>query len=63
MPDQSPKARVNLGHTKMLGVKLHPDLLAYVAGRASENFCSQPEYVRRLILADMERARSAQVAS
>jgi len=47
------KARADLGHTEMVGLKLHPDLMAHVKARAAENYQSASEYLRGLIVADM----------
>lgn len=55
MPDEParhPKARKDLGHTESVMLKLHPDLKTWVEERAEENYCTQSEYIRRLIIAD-----------
>jgi hypothetical protein len=55
MAERHPKARAPLGHTETLSIKIHPDLMAHVTAQAAREYCTQQEYVRRLIIADMRR--------
>ena len=56
MYDSSMPSRKNLGHTDVMGLKLHPDLSAHIRTRAEATYCSNQEYLRKLIVADMERS-------
>jgi len=53
--ERSRYARAGLGLTRTLALRLHPDLAEFVATEAAANYCSQQEYVRRLIV-DAKRA-------
>jgi len=55
--DRTKYGRKPLGHTEQLALKLHPDLLAWVKERAADEYCTDQEIVRRLILEDMRRRR------
>jgi hypothetical protein len=45
-------SRKDLGHTEAVLLKLHPDLKSWVEARSAVHYCSQAEYIRRLIIAD-----------
>jgi hypothetical protein len=48
------KARKSLGHSEAVLIKLHPDLKAHIEQQAEANYCSTSEYVRRLIILDIQ---------
>jgi hypothetical protein len=51
-PADGKPRRPNLGHTKGVLIKLHPDLFEYLVAEAEAGYVSVPEYVRQLIIAD-----------
>lgn len=42
--------RADLGDSETVALKLHPDLMAWVAAEAARSYCSKQEVIRRLIV-------------
>lgn len=53
--ERHPNARKPLGHTKVMQIKLHPDLLAFVGVEDDKRYQSQAEFIRSLIVAEKRR--------
>lgn len=47
-------------NSEFLAFKVHPDMKAHVIRRAQEEYCSDSEYIRRLIVADMRKTATTE---
>lgn len=45
-------ARRDLGHTELVTLKVHPDLMTHLQWQADRHYCSEAEFIRQLIVAD-----------
>ena len=55
--ERHPNARRDLGMTKTLAVRLHPDLMAWVKARAAADYCTDQDVIRRLVVEAMRTER------
>jgi hypothetical protein len=51
--------RRDLQHTHSMILKLHPDLWQHVDTMSQGSYCTAAEYVRRLIVSDMQTKQRA----
>jgi hypothetical protein len=48
-------SRQTMGHTEVVMLKLHPDMMNHIRAQAAKEYCTNAEIMRRLIIQDMRK--------